>query len=426
MTEPEISNNNDKDGRNGRRLFRFTIFVLVLDVVVSVLIMSPLLPWVRTHEDLNPKKFVFSSSLKDLLLLCWLRVLSSIIAFLYSFLKGEVRPEYPFDILHPNGTKKSQEELDQESLEQPFRVWFGNYVNRAAFPTEFLSLITTIVSVVKCLVRLNLEIGILRDAVPLHPMYWCAIVFASVVSLVEYSCCDRVVVLLSKWGQEDRESEQGGNPRSFLRQISSQLSLPLLANDSLTDDDENRNDEDEEGQQSQSQQNDENVAGVSDLDSNYKASWTDLIMLCSPDAFLILIAFIFLILAAAAQIMIPYFTGAILDALEKAYSGNNDDDDHGGGHDSITDVPGFISNVKKLIVVSILGGVFSGVRGSIFTVVGGRVNVRMRLRLMDSLLTQEQGFYDVTKTGDITSRLSSDTTLVGDQVTLNVNVFLRR
>jgi hypothetical protein len=28
----------------------------------------------------------------------------------------------------------------------------------------------------------------------------------------------------------------------------------------------------------------------------------------------------------------------------------------------------------------------------------------------------------VTKTGEITSRLSSDTTLVGDQVTLNVNV----
>mmetsp|Transcript_5970 Transcript_5970/g.12774 ORF Transcript_5970/g.12774 Transcript_5970/m.12774 type:complete len:542 (+) Transcript_5970:1653-3278(+) len=57
--------------------------------------------------------------------------------------------------------------------------------------------------------------------------------------------------------------------------------------------------------------------------------------------------------------------------------------------------------------------------------VGGRVNVRLRLRLMDSLLTMEQGFFDRTKTGDITSRLSSDTTLVGDQVTLNVNVFLR-
>ncbi len=63
--------------------------------------------------------------------------------------------------------------------------------------------------------------------------------------------------------------------------------------------------------------------------------------------------------------------------------------------------------------------------GSIFTVVGGRVNCRLRIKLMDSLLVQDIGFFDVTKTGDITSRLSSDTTLVGDQVTMNVNIFLR-
>ena len=44
---------------------------------------------------------------------------------------------------------------------------------------------------------------------------------------------------------------------------------------------------------------------------------------------------------------------------------------------------------------------------------------------MDALLSQDIGFFDITKTGDITSRLSSDTTLVGDQVALNVNVFLR-
>jgi ABC-type multidrug transport system fused ATPase/permease subunit len=128
-----------------------------------------------------------------------------------------------------------------------------------------------------------------------------------------------------------------------------------------------------------------------------------------------LVAFVFLMLAAAAQIYIPRFTGAILDALDEAYNKNTN-------NVPIQDVPGFMSNVKKLIIVSILGGVFSGVRGSIFTVVGGRVNVRLRLRLMDALLCMEQGFFDVTKTGDITSRLSSDTTLVGDQVTLNVNV----
>ena len=98
-----------------------------------------------------------------------------------------------------------------------------------------------------------------------------------------------------------------------------------------------------------------------------------------------------------------------------------------------------------------------------------RLNVRIRTRLFQSLLRQEIGFFDVTRSGkpflrllvsdlqcsqsqplvlwsclcygspsrltlymhmsrfagDITSRLSADTTTVSDQVCLNLNVFLR-
>lgn len=56
---------------------------------------------------------------------------------------------------------------------------------------------------------------------------------------------------------------------------------------------------------------------------------------------------------------------------------------------------------------------------------GARVNVRVRQLLYDSLVSQEVGFFDCTKTGDLVSRLASDCTKVGDQVTLNVNIFLR-
>lgn len=38
---------------------------------------------------------------------------------------------------------------------------------------------------------------------------------------------------------------------------------------------------------------------------------------------------------------------------------------------------------------------------------------------------QDVGFYDTTKTGEITSRLSADTTTVSDQICLNLNVMLR-
>jgi ABC-type multidrug transport system fused ATPase/permease subunit len=166
---------------------------------------------------------------------------------------------------------------------------------------------------------------------------------------------------------------------------------------------------------------------VSDItgDSNYKATWRDLLAMCYPDLYLICVAFVFLLLAAVAQVFIPKFLGKILDALTSAFA---DQRDGGGGdsrHKSMFEIPGFLDNVKLLVVASVLAGVFAGIRGSIFTVVGGRVNVRLRIQLMDSLLAQDIGFFDVTKTGDITSRLSSDTTLVGDQVSLNVNVFLR-
>ncbi|GMH80538.1 hypothetical protein TL16_g08586 [Triparma laevis f. inornata] len=152
--------------------------------------------------------------------------------------------------------------------------------------------------------------------------------------------------------------------------------------------------------------------------SDYSAGWADLLKICLPDLHLIIFAFVNLTLAAIAQVYIPRFTGNILDALgaessEKNIEGN------------VWDVPGFSENVRNLAIAAVCCGFFSGARGSTFTVVGGRVNARLRLQLMNSLMAQDVGFFDVTKTGDITSRLCSDTTLVGDQVTLNVNVFLR-
>ena len=54
-----------------------------------------------------------------------------------------------------------------------------------------------------------------------------------------------------------------------------------------------------------------------------------------------------------------------------------------------------------------------------------RLNARIRSRLFGTLLRQDIGFFDKTKTGEITSRLAADTTTVADQVCLNLNVMLR-
>jgi hypothetical protein len=41
------------------------------------------------------------------------------------------------------------------------------------------------------------------------------------------------------------------------------------------------------------------------------------------------------------------------------------------------------------------------------------------------LPTPELGFFDATLTGDVTSRLVADTSQLGDQIALNLNIFLR-
>ena len=45
--------------------------------------------------------------------------------------------------------------------------------------------------------------------------------------------------------------------------------------------------------------------------------------------------------------------------------------------------------------------------------------------LFKRVLYQEPGFFDRAKIGDVTSRLNADTTKLTDQISLNLNVFLR-
>ena len=54
-----------------------------------------------------------------------------------------------------------------------------------------------------------------------------------------------------------------------------------------------------------------------------------------------------------------------------------------------------------------------------------RMGLRIRTRLFSRIMQQEISFFDQTKTGDITSRLSSDCKTMVDTLSLNINVFLR-
>jgi hypothetical protein len=376
---------------------------------------------IRDYEGAKRDHYTLYGSLSDLFVFSILRLITAVYALFRSYCSDTVPLESPFDLYHPNGDRKTREELDNEALEETCCPWFRRYVTRPAFFCEVICLVTGLLSVTKCLARLNEEVGTLSDSSPSHLLFWLALALSATFSAIEPAYLDSIVTLAGECGRSRRQQLGRSTSMTWMRRMSSHMSIPLLSADT-----QQPNDQEEQGdsdvEQGESDKR-EDVRGVSDItgDSSYKAKWSDLLALCIPDAHLIAMAFVFLLLAAMAQIYIPRFTGKILDSLTATYAGKDDD----AKRESIWDIPGFVSNVELLVVASILGGVFSGVRGSIFTVVGGRVNVRLRVKLMDALLAQDIGFFDVTRTGDITSRLSSDTTLVGDQVTLNVNVFLR-
>ena len=128
----------------------------------------------------------------------------------------------------------------------------------------------------------------------------------------------------------------------------------------------------------------------------------------APDWFLLICAFMAGSLAALGQALIPYYTGRIID-----YASIDPDRLQ------------FKHTTAKLLMVAFGCAIFTGIRGGLFTYAMTRLNVRLRKKLFSSLLKQDCGFFDTNKTGDITSRLSADTTTVSDQICLNLNVMMR-
>ena len=131
-----------------------------------------------------------------------------------------------------------------------------------------------------------------------------------------------------------------------------------------------------------------------------------LLSLSVPDYAYVSAGFLCLVVAAVAGTFVPGLTGAAIDGLAGPKQA-------------------FYHTLYLLLGATLLSAVLTGARGWCFTVAISRLKVRLRDMLLRSILAQEQSFFDSTPVGDLVSRLASDTTVVGDQVSLNVNVFLR-
>lgn len=133
-----------------------------------------------------------------------------------------------------------------------------------------------------------------------------------------------------------------------------------------------------------------------------------LLSYCKPDIPYISLASFFLLLAATGEIFIPYYTGEVIDsiAIEKNKAK-------------------FMTSILVMTLISLGTAIATGLRGGFFSLIAARFSKRISNFLFGSIVKQEIGFFDNTKTGEVVSRLTSDISKMTEQVGLNINVFLR-
>jgi hypothetical protein len=302
----------------------------------------------------------------DLLFVAIPRILSVLLAILMSYHRIVPPSESPFELYHENGYKKSRSRaIEEEALGEPFGPKIRRFLMRPAFACEFCCFVTGALAMIKFLARLNVEIGSLHDSEPEHPFCWIALSMAAFCSLIEASFLESAETVANAWGRARRsELQQRGQSASFVERFGRNLTQPLLATD---DGDEGYGNEEKSSRQTGSRIGDR-VSGDIGGDADYKATFADLIGVCASDAHLIVFASVFLLLAAVCNALVPHYTGKVLDALVANSSDNPDTSNYDNGS-GVLHIHGFVSNIEKLMVVSILGGIFAVVRGSIFTLV---------------------------------------------------------
>ena len=295
-----------------------------------------------------------------------------------------------------SGLISSVDDEDELALEESIYDWFKRFQARSGFITEVYGLLNILFFTVKVLIKLYNEIRLEDEPVSdessslavgdhPHPLWWIAMALSAIFVGIEMFYVDQYCVITATNEIERKENELSSYSDESTRDTDTRttqsiqsigiedgtanesLYTPLLADDSCNCNDEKPYisltcDQGNNGVGKNCKRtllkssNSELPRGIG-KDSKTHVEWRDLIGLCRPDLNLILVAFVFLILAAFMQVLIPHFTGIILDALA-----DFDNENQIKSLDDIWQVPGFASNLVKLVIASVLSGLFAGIR----------------------------------------------------------------
>jgi ABC transporter fused permease/ATP-binding protein len=151
------------------------------------------------------------------------------------------------------------------------------------------------------------------------------------------------------------------------------------------------------------------MASTPETPASRSTSLGRLLGLARPEVGRLALGTVFLIIGTLMGLLVPQAFRVILDR-------------------AVGKVDGFWTIDRAAIALVLIAGAQAAamaLRFALFTSAGERVVTRLREGLFERLLAQEIAFFDERKTGELTSRLSADTTLVQNAVSVNISMGLR-
>ncbi|KAL9024907.1 MAG: hypothetical protein Q9196_006167 [Gyalolechia fulgens] len=139
-----------------------------------------------------------------------------------------------------------------------------------------------------------------------------------------------------------------------------------------------------------------------------------LVKIARPEAKALSVAFVFLLVSSGISVSVPFSIGKILDVATKPEAGTNPLFG--------LDITTFYTALGGILVIG--AGANYG-RIMILRIVGERIVARLRSQLFRRTFIQNAEFFDANRVGDLISRLSSDTIIVGKSITQNLSDGLR-
>ncbi|XP_071913217.1 ABC transporter B family member 27-like isoform X1 [Coffea arabica] len=138
--------------------------------------------------------------------------------------------------------------------------------------------------------------------------------------------------------------------------------------------------------------------------------------LAKPDAGKLIVATIALLIASTSSILIPKYGGMIIDIVARD---TRTPEQQAEALDAIK------NTIIAIISIVVIGSVSTAIRSWLFASASERVVARLRKNLFSHLIQQEIAFFDVSRTGELLSRLSEDTQIIKSAATTNLSEALR-